>query len=411
MNSERSASSAPRVSFPWMSTALMELESAGLKRARRRVTPHADGTCEIDEQLLKNFASNDYLSLAHDPRVIRSARTAMENAGAGSRGSALICGRTDWHVLLEDKLREFKQSEAALLFPTGYAANLGVVSALTTEDDLVLSDELNHASLIDGCRLSNAEVAVYPHNDMETLRKRLAAASGYRQRIIVTDGLFSMDGDVAQLNEICDLCDRYDASVIVDEAHATGVLGIHGRGSAEWMEVEDRVDVRIGTLSKAIGSQGGFVTGSGPLIDWLWNKARTQIFSTSLSPACCAAAMTAIEIIQNEPQRREQLLASSHRFRKKLRALGVRFHEHAAGPIVPIILNDPGRAVQIASELERYGFLVGAIRPPSVPEGTSRLRITLSFAHADKTNDQLAELLAELINTRSKPKSPPQKPR
>ncbi|MCA9041469.1 MAG: aminotransferase class I/II-fold pyridoxal phosphate-dependent enzyme, partial [Planctomycetaceae bacterium] len=185
-----------------------------MKRTRRRVTPHGDGTCEIDGHLLKNYASNDYLGLAHDPRVIRSARTAMENAGAGGRASALICGRTDWHVLLEEKLQEFKQAEAAILFPTGYAANLGVISALTNENDLILSDELNHASLIDGCRLSRAEISVYPHNDMETLKARLANAAGYRQRMVVTDGLFSMDGDVAPLNEICDLCDQYDASVI-----------------------------------------------------------------------------------------------------------------------------------------------------------------------------------------------------
>ncbi|MAT14716.1 MAG: 8-amino-7-oxononanoate synthase [Planctomyces sp.] len=404
-------SPANGVSFPWMPTALKELESAGLKRSRRRVTPHADGTCEIDGHLLKNYASNDYLGLAHDPRVIRSARTAMENAGAGARASALICGRTDWHVLLEEKLCEFERAEAAILFPSGYAANLGVVSALTNEQDLILSDELNHASLIDGCRLSRAEVAVYPHNDMNALRAKLENASGYRQRLIVTDGLFSMDGDVASLNEICDLCDRYDTALVVDEAHGTGVMGIHGRGAAEWMEVEDRVAVRIGTLSKAIGSQGGFVTGSHQLIDWLWNKARTQIFSTSLTPAACAASMTAIEIIQNEPQRREQLLTAAHRFRKQLRAAGIPYCENAVGPIIPIILNDPFRAVQIAAELEHYGFLVGAIRPPSVPEGTSRLRIALSFAQADKVNDQLADLLGELIHNRGLRKTGTPKPR
>lgn len=394
----QSVSSSPGSSFPWLKAALNQLNEQGLIRARRQVTPHADGTCEIDGQLLNNFASNDYLGLTHDPRVIKNARTALENSGAGSRASALICGRTDWHVRLEEKLQEFEQAEAAILYPSGYAANLGVITALSNEQDIIFSDSLNHASLIDGCRLSQAEVKVYSHNNTSELEQMLKQSAGYRQRLVVTDGLFSMDGDVAPLNELCDLAERYDATVIVDEAHGTGVLGLNGRGAAEWMNVEQRVGVRIGTLSKALGTQGGFVTGSRQLIDWLWNRSRTQIFSTALTPMACAAAWTAIDLVQNEPQRREQLLVRSHRFQNKLKQAGVSCLEHAVGPIIPILLSDPRKAVTVARELEHFGFLVGAIRPPSVPDGTSRLRITLSFAHSDRVTDQLCDLLIEILN-------------
>ena len=381
-------------SLPWLFGKLANLDADGLIRRRRRVTSLPDSWCEIDGRRLRDFSSNDYLNLAHDRRVIEAAKTALDRAGAGSRASALITGRTEWHVQLEERLAEFEGQQAAILFPTGYAANLGTIPALVGPGDVVLGDRLNHASLIDGCRLSGARFRVYRHDDLDTLRRELTKTADAGRRLIVTDSLFSMDGDAAPLPELCDLAERHDAALCVDEAHATGIFGPLGRGVAEWLGVEDRVAVRIGTLSKAIGSLGGFVAGERELIDWLWNRARTQMFSTAATPAACAAAGAALDVISREAWRREQLLARADQLRRLLDEAGIQATANCVGPIVPIILNDPRQAVRAAAALEERGLLVAAIRPPSVPQGTSRLRITLSCAHSEADVSQLAgELL------------------
>lgn len=384
--------------FLWMSEELAALESAGLRRARRVVRPLPGGACEIDGRRQWNFASNDYLGLAGDPRVVAAAQAALSESGVGSRASALVVGRTEWHARLEQALATFEGQEAAILFPTGYAANVGTIAALVDENDVVFCDRLNHASLIDGCRLSGAKLRVFRHSELETLERELHKAVEHRRRLIVTDAVFSMDGDVAPLRELCDLAERFEADVLVDEAHGTGVFGEHGRGVCEQLGVEDRVAARVGTLSKAIGTLGGFVAGSQSLVDWLWNKARPQVFSTALPPAICAAATAAIEIIQSEPERRQTLWHNCEFVRLELASRGIEVVANSTGPIIPIVLGDPEAVVAAQRTLEEHGCLVAAIRPPTVPQGTSRLRISLSAAHDESALKTLVAALQEAVS-------------
>ncbi len=355
--------------FSWLAAELEELQAAGLLRQRRRVVSLPDGWCEIDSRRLRNFASNDYLNLAHDARLVEAARTAMTETGIGATASALVTGRTLYHEQLEQKLAAFEQQESAVLFPTGYAANVGTIAALADEGDVIFCDRLNHASLIDGCRLSGAKFLVYRHQQLDKLNAALKRTKGYRHRWIITDSLFSMDGDAAPLEELAGIAEKHDAKLIVDEAHATGLFGERGRGIAEWQGVEDRVAVRVGTLSKALGTMGGFVAGPKVLTDWLWNKARPQMFSTALPPAVCAAASQAVELIASEPWRRQHVLALAQWLRDELARLGLNTPPGGVGPIVPVILGDANETLRVAQEVEAAGFLVAAIRPPTVPPG------------------------------------------
>jgi len=295
---------------------------------------------------------------------------------------------------LELRIAEFEGTEAAILFNTGFAANSGVIPALVAEGDVVFSDALNHASLIDGCRLSRAAVQVYRHNDCEHLKSLLREASGFRRRLIVTDSLFSMDGDLAPLPDLCQLAERYDCMLHVDEAHATGVFGERGRGVAEHLGVEDRVPVRVGTLSKALGASGGFVAGSQALIDWIANRARSYVFSTAPPPPVCAAALEALDIVEREPETRTKLLATAARLREQLCAAGWDIGP-SASQIIPIIFGDEQRALAAASKLREHGVWVPAIRPPTVPVGKACLRISLAAGH---TPEMLAQLVESLIS-------------
>ncbi len=376
--------------WAWLKPELDRLHEQRLFRRVREVTSLPEAWCLVEGRRLRNFAGNDYLNLSHDPRVIEAACVAAQEAGTGSTASALVCGRTPWHAALETQLAQFKGEEAAILFPTGYAANLGTLAALAGTEDIVLCDRLNHASLVDGCRLSGAKFRVYRHDDLAGLEAQLHKATGFRRRLIVTDSVFSMDGDVAPLPELCALAERFDALLIVDEAHATGVFGTDGHGIAEAQGVAGRVSVSIGTLSKALGGLGGFVAGSTDLIDYLRNHARPQMFSTALPPAQCAAASAALRIIQAEPERRQLLLKGSARLAQSLRDAGLNLGGQPAGPIIPVLLNDPAKALAVARELESAGYLVAAIRPPTVPQGTSRLRITLTTATAGASSQALA---------------------
>ncbi len=381
----------------WIPGELERLSNDGLLRTRREVRPRPGRRCIVDGRDVWDFASNDYLGLAADPRVIAAAAEALPTHGVGAKASPLVAGRTDLHVALERALCEFEGTDAAILFPTGMAANIGTVSALATADDVVFCDRLNHASLVDGCRASGAKLRVYRHDDLSNLNDSLTRESSQR-KYIVTDSVFSMDGDLAPLSELCEIAERHGAALIVDEAHATGVFGKVGRGVAELQGVEEQIAVRIGTLSKAIGTLGGFVTGSQALIDYLWNKARTQVYSTALPPCVCAAATAAIRIIQDEPWRRARLHAISASFRNQLQTSGVSICAGSVGPIVPIILHDPQAAVIVADRLLKEGYLVGAIRPPTVPRGSSRLRITLSCDLPDEVVAQFASKISEFIS-------------
>ena len=380
----------------WLPDELQKLSDEGLFRRRREVKPIGEGRVFIDGREVWDFASNDYLGLANDPRVVAAAAEGLRSHGVGAKASPLVSGRTDLHVNLERALAAFEGTEAAILFPTGMAANVGTVAALAGASDTVFCDRWNHASLVDGCRLSGARLRVYRHDDLTGLQQSLARESA-RRKFLVTDSVFSMDGDLAPLPELCEIAETYETTVILDEAHGTGVFGERGRGVAELQGVEKRIAVRVGTLSKSIGCLGGFVTGSQTLIDYLWNKARTQIYSTSLPPSLCAAATTSLEIIQTEPSRRDRLHSLCQLFRLQLASAGVVPFPGSVGPIVPIVLNEPQAAMKVAERLLEHGFLVGAIRPPTVPKGTSRLRVTLHSGLPEEIVTSLAVKIGELI--------------
>ncbi len=382
----------PHDPLHWILAALQQLDEQGVRRFRPATVDPAVATAAPH----LNFASNDYLNLSRDPRVVSAAAAALRDSGSvGAGASALVTGRTPWHEALERCLARFEHQPAAILFPTGYAANQGVIAALAGPGDTVYCDRLNHASLVDGCRLSRARLRIYRHDDLAGLRRELDRP-GSGRRLIVTDALFSMDGDLAPLPDLCDLADEFDALLVVDEAHGTGVFGAQGRGVAEFLGVEARVGVRIGTLSKAVGAMGGFVAGSEMLVNWLWNRGRTQMFSTALPPAVCAAAAAALVIIETEPWRRQQLHDLSTHFATGLAAAGLTTVRGANGPIFPVLVNTPERAMHAAAQLAARGLIVAPIRPPTVPRGTSRLRITLQCGH---TRDALDELLATLMQT------------
>jgi len=344
---------------------------------------------------LINFGSNDYLDLAADPRLQEAARQAIAAEGWGSGASPLITGRGSAQAELETALASFEGTEAALTFSSGFAANAGTIDALTDRGDVILSDEKNHASIIDGTRLSKATVRVYPHRDIDYLENLLKQCGTFRRRLIVTDTLFSMDGTIAPLDELADLAEQYEAMLMVDEAHATGVFGDQGHGLCEQFGVEDRVPVRVGTFSKALGGHGGFVVGSQTLIDYLVNRSRPYIFSTA-APAANAAAMRAgLQIVQGEPDRRYALLQSAKFLRDALREQGWSLGD-SHSQIIPVIVGTEALAMELSAKLLRRGMLVPGIRPPSVPDGECLLRISLSSGHTRQHLDTLVQALREL---------------
>lgn len=376
----------------WIDNALGDLAAQDLLRRRHSHSGPQHSRIVIDGRELTNFSSNDYLGLAADPRLADAAQQAAGKEGWGAGASPLVSGYAASHQRLEERLAAFEGSEAALLFPSGFAANQGTIAALVGRGDAVFGDALNHASLIDGCRLSRAEVQVYPHRDCGRLSEMLQNAASFRRRLIVTDSLFSMDGDQAPLADLAGLAEQYDAMLLIDEAHATGVFGARGRGVAEALGVEDRVHIRIGTLSKALGSAGGFVCGSRALIEWLANRARPYIFSTAPPPALSAAAIAALEIVEAEPERRTRLLARSAALRDALRLQGWNIGP-CESQIIPLIVGSAAAALELSARLRERGHFVPAIRPPSAPPGQSRLRISVTAGHMPEMIDSLLAAL------------------
>ena len=364
---------------------LQRLTSEGLRRHIRDMAsapgPHVE--CEGRERLL--LCSNDYLGLANDERVKARAAQALALWGTGTGGSRLTTGSLALHSELEQRLAAFKHAEAALLFNTGYMANTGVITALCGQGDVIFSDELNHASIIDGCRQSRAEIVVYRHNDMSDLEAKARLRAG-RRGLIVSDAVFSMDGDIAPLPDLLRIADRYSFLSMIDEAHATGVLGATGRGAVEHFGLSSMPDITIGTLSKALGSEGGFVCGQARLIEYLKNRARSFIFSTALPAASVAAALAALDILCQEPWRVLRLQEHTAFFCHCLQAEGLNAHSSSA--IVPLIVGDEKNATRVADELFARGYLLSAIRYPSVARGQARLRATL---RSDHTRTDLAE--------------------
>ncbi|MER3416447.1 MAG: 8-amino-7-oxononanoate synthase [Gemmataceae bacterium] len=392
------------MAWQWIDEALREVRVRGLYRRRRRVRARHGAAVYMGTRKLIHFASNDYLGLASAPQVVRSIVRAAKRWGCGSSASALISGYTALHRRLERELARWQGTRAALVFPSGYHANLGILTALAGRADAVFSDQLNHASIIDGCRLSRAQVYVYRHTDMDHLEELLRHYGRQaRRRIIVSDALFSMDGDLAPVGELLRLAEAYDALVVVDEAHALGVLGSQGRGVCELVlsSHDQQSDhgrlVRVGTLSKALAAQGGFVCGDWSLVRWLVQSARSYIFSTALTPLACAAARAALRVVRTDPARRQYLLELAAYLRGRLREAGWHIGSSQAH-IVPVLVGDARASVALSQRLWHHGYFVPAIRPPSVPPGTSRLRIGVTAAHS---RDDVDGLVAALDRARA----------
>ena len=329
-----------------------------------------------------NLCSNDYLGLAEHSELRRAALHAVERFGVGSGASRLVSGTMELHAELEALIASFNGTDAAILFNSGYAANTGVIPAVVSDRDTIFSDRLNHASIIDGCRLSRARTVVYDHRDMDQLESLLRQEHSSRRKLIVSDGVFSMDGSLAPLPELVDLAERHNAVLMIDDAHGTGVLGKGGKGISEHFGISGRVTIQMGTLGKALGSFGAYVAGDRNLISYLRNRARSYMFSTSLPPAVCAASIAAIGLVEKEPWRRERLWHNRSILADGLIRMGL-----AAGstesPILPVIIGSAERAVQAAETLLSEGVFAPAIRPPTVPEGTSRIRVTVMATHSE----------------------------
>ena len=376
--------------FDEIDQELDAIRKDGLWRATRVLDSRLGHVATMDGRDVAVLSSNDYLGLAKDPRVENAAAEAARRFGAGTGGARLTTGTQPLHAKLEERLASFFGSEAAVAYATGYMANVGAISALAGKGDVIFSDELNHASIIDGCRLSGADIVVYRHRDMDDLAGKLSLSGGYRRRLVVSDGVFSMDGDIAPLPAILDLCRRYDAFSFIDDAHAVGVLGRTGRGTAEHFGCA-RADLTVGTLSKALGSEGGFVCTSRELADYLVNRSRAYIFSTSPAPASVGAAIEALSILDAEPDLVELLRAKTGFFTAELRKRGIETQTQTA--IVPIAIGDEGKAVAVAARLLEQGFMIPAIRYPTVARGKARLRVAISAAHDYGTLAAAAEAI------------------
>src|SRR5574341_241284 len=368
----------PKGALDWIDGALDYLEAKGLRRSLEPIGPAQLPVVEVGGRALVNLCSNDYLGLAFDERLRRAASEAALREGAGSGASRLVAGDLPLHGALERALAAFHGTESALLFNSGYHANAGLPPALVGRGDAIFSDALNHASIVDGALLSRAELVRYRHCDVQELSE-LLAKSRARRKLVVTDAVFSMDGDAAPLREIAGLCERHAAMLYVDEAHAVGVLGPTGAGLAEELGVKDRVDVEMGTLGKAPGGFGAYAAGERRLRDLLLTRARTFVFTTALPPAACGAALAALGIVRGAPERRARLHALCDRMRAGLTGLGFDV-SRVVSPIFPVVLGSEERALAAAAALRDRGYFVRAIRPPTVPAGTSRLRVALSAA-------------------------------
>jgi len=372
--------------------ARAQRESDGLLRRLRTISGSDGVHAIVDGRRLLNFSSNDYLGLAAHPSVVGALKRGADEHGVGAMAAHLVCGHRSPHAALEDALAEWTGRERALLFSTGYMANLGVISALLGPDDLCVQDKLNHACLLDGARLAGCTLRRYPHNDADGATRRL---SGSRDRaaMLVTDGVFSMDGDIAPLRELASCARLQGATMMVDDAHGLGVVGPAGAGSVTdaGLAVQD-VPILMATLGKAVGTAGAFVAGSADLIDALLQFARTYVYTTAMPPALAVASLAAVGVARSEAWRREHLAMLIDRFRRGASALGLSLCPSRT-PIQPLLLGRAERAVQLASALEADGFLVIAIRPPTVPAGQSRLRITLTAQHSVADVDRLLQAL------------------
>lgn len=394
--------------YQWIERSLRAIHQANWYRAVQPLDGKAGPNMSWSGRSVVNFASNDYLGLAGDPRLAAAAISAIQTYGTGSTGSRLLSGHRILHEQLETAIAAWKGTDDALVFSSGYLANLGTMSALVGSRDLILSDQYNHSSLISGARLSGATVHSYPHGNVAALQAQLnQVRSQYRRCLIVTDTVFSMDGDICPLPAILDVAATYDSMVMVDEAHGTGVLGATGAGVVEHLGCQGRPLIHMGTLSKALGSLGGFVAGSAALIDFLRNRAPSWIYTTALSPADTAAALAAITIAQTEPERRDRLWHRVSVLKQSLEALLTHPSEGAqlgslcpsASPILCLTVRDAAAVMDLGNQLKACGCLVSAVRPPTVP--TSRLRITVMATHTVEHVHHLVQALAQVTRMKA----------
>ncbi|MCS7236759.1 MAG: 8-amino-7-oxononanoate synthase [Thermoguttaceae bacterium] len=390
------ASEYPRRPHPleWVEEELCRLESSGLRRFRRLRSTRQGAIITLDGRAVINFGSNDYLGLSTHPEVIAAAFAAAKEFGWGSGASALVCGYTSIHQQLEADLARFHQTEAALVFGSGYAANVGTVTSLVGPGDVVYMDSRNHASLWDGCRLSRADIRLFDHHDLTTLHKELQKRGRYRRALVVTDAVFSIEGDLAPLEGLVRLCREYEAILLVDEAHAVGIFGPQGEGLSAELALHGEVSLRIGTLSKALGSVGGYLVGPQKVIDLVISKARSLIFSTASPPAAAAAARKALELLRANPSSGRELLRRAEKLRQHLTSAGWKLSP-SCSQIISIILGEPDRALTLTEMLLTEGIFCPAMRPPTVPEGHSCLRISLTLAHTEAMLEKLTLALGQ----------------
>lgn len=375
----------------YLDEELDDLKERGLYRPLRVLQERQEAETVFDGKRVINLSSNNYLGLTTHPKLIAAAHEAIDKYGAGSGSVRTIAGTMSQHMELEAKIAAFKHTEGALVFQSGFTANAGTVSSVLGKEDVIISDELNHASIIDGCRLSRAKITVFKHKDVADLRRVLEETKGkYRRTLVITDGVFSMDGDVAPLADIVEVAEQYQAIIMVDDAHASGVMGNQGRGTVDHFGLHGRVHIQVGTLSKAIGCLGGYVAGSRALIDYLIHKARPFLFSTSHPPAVTAAAMAAFDLLQEDPTLMERLWDNTRYFKAGLEALGF----ETAGsetPITPVIAGDAKLAMELSDRLFAEGIFAQGIGFPTVPNEKSRVRTIVTATH---TREELDKALA-----------------
>ena len=376
-------------------TELLRIEEAGLYRKLRLVQSEQGPTLLLDGREVINFSSNNYLGLANHLSLCKAAKEAIDRYGCGSGASRLISGNMTLHEELERKIAELKHTEAALVFNSGFQANTGLLSTLVGEGDVIYSDGLNHASIIDGCRLSRAKIFIYGHCDLDELERGLKNSPSNNRKLIVTESLFSMDGDEAPLNDIVNLAEKYGAMVMVDEAHATGVYEPSGAGLVAKLGLGDRVPIQMGTLGKALGGFGAYVAGSIGLRELLINRCRSFIFTTSLPPAVMAMGIAAIDLMMREPERRQALWNNCERLRSGLKQLGYSLGG-SQSQILPLMVGDATACMRLSQKLLDGGIFAQGIRPPTVPAGTSRLRITLMATHTREHIDQALKVFKEV---------------
>jgi glycine C-acetyltransferase len=376
----------------YLDETLTEIRTQGLYRSLRQLGGEQLPRARFDGRDVINLSSNNYLGLTTHPKLREAALRAVKELGVGSGSVRTIAGTMELHMQLERRIAEFKKTEAAVVFQSGFAANAGTVAAILGKGDLILSDELNHASIIDGARLSRADIRVFPHRDVAALERLLEETNGAPRRLVITDGVFSMDGDIAKMPEVTAAARRHGAVMMVDDAHASGVLGTAGRGTVDHFGLHGQVDVQVGTLSKAIGVLGGYVCGSRSLIEYLYHRARPFLFSTSHPPAVAAACLAAFDVLEQEPDRIERLWANARRFKEGLTRLGFDTGISET-PITPILVGEADLAMKFSDRLFERGVFAQGIGYPTVPKGKARLRTIVTATHTEEDLDRALDIL------------------